>query len=215
MDILLLHPLQFVTVSTRRLKKMSIHNYLHDTLGFSNYEIAQIRYFVISILSELSKLLIIGLFFFFTHRLLQFLTAAFVLCLLRITTGGVHFKHYYSCLAMSFSIFFVGVCLLNPIYLLKVMQLPLLLCCIAINYACAPVVSCFRPIPDGIKVQRSKVRSFWLLTFFSILVFIFPQNQYINVGFWMIILQTLQLFAAKILKRRHENETSPNAVANS
>lgn len=192
---------------------MLIHTYLHDTLGFSNYEIAQIRYFIISILSETSKLLLIGFFFFHIQRFTLFVTAAIVLCLLRITTGGVHFRHYVSCLAMSFLIFFVGICMLEPFYLTKPTQLLLLVCCMLINYCCAPVVSCFRPIPDGIKVRHSKIRSFWLITSFSVVLFIFPQNQYINVGFWMIILQTIQLFAAKIQKRRVEHEASSNAVA--
>lgn len=192
---------------------MSIHTYLHDTLGFSHYEIAQIRYFIMSILSELSKLLLIGFFFFLLHRLTLFMTAAIVLCLLRITTGGVHFRHYVSCLAMSFLIFFIGICVLQPVCLAKPAQLFLLLCCVLINYCCAPVVSCFRPIPDGIKVWHAKIRSFWLITWFSVLLFVFPQNQYINIGFWMIILQTIQLFAAKLQKRRIKYEASSNAVA--
>lgn len=185
---------------------MPIHSYLHNTLGYTNYEIAKIKFIVFTILSEISKLLLIGLFFFYSKKLTVFIMAAFVLCLLRISTGGLHFKHYLSCFLASFSIFFIGVSVLNGIQFTKFVQLITLLLCIIINYYCAPVVSSFRPIPDGIKIQRAKKQSIAIITAFSIILYIFPQNQYVNVGFWMIILQTIQLFAAKILKRRKTNE---------
>ncbi len=185
---------------------MPIHSYLHNTLGYTNYEIAKIKFIVFTILSEISKLMLIGLFFFYSKKLTVFIMAAFVLCLLRISTGGLHFKHYLSCFLASFSIFFIGVSELNGIQFTKFVQLITLLLCIIINYYCAPVVSSFRPIPDGIKIQRAKKQSITIITAFSIILYIFPQNQYVNVGFWMIILQTIQLFAAKILKRRKTNE---------
>lgn len=185
---------------------MPIHSYLHNTLGYTNYEIAKIKFIVFTILSEISKLMLIGLFFFYSKKLTVFIMAAFVLCLLRISTGGLHFKHYLSCFLASFSIFFIGVSVLNGIQFTKFVQHITLLLCIIINYYCAPVVSSFRPIPDGIKIQRAKKQSIAIITAFSIILYIFPQNQYVNVGFWMIILQTIQLFAAKILKRRKTNE---------
>lgn len=185
---------------------MPIHSYLHNTLGYTNYEIAKIKFIVFTILSEISKLLLIGLFFFYSKKLTVFIMAAFVLCLLRISSGGLHFKHYLSCFLASFSIFFIGVSVLNGIQFTKFVQLITLLLCIIINYYCAPVVSSFRPIPDGIKIQRAKKQSIAIITAFSIILYIFPQNQYVNVGFWMIILQSIQLFAAKILKRRKTNE---------
>lgn len=193
---------------------MPIHNYLHNTLGYTNYEIAKIKYVVVTILSELSKILLIGLFFLYLQNLTVFIVAAFVLCLLRISTGGLHFKHYPSCLLASFLIFFVGICILNNIQLAKLAQLITLLLCIIINFFCAPVVSSFRPIPDGIKVRRAKRQSITIITVFAIILYIFPQNQYVNIGFWMIILQAIQLFAAKILKRRETNEIPYTSTGN-
>lgn len=185
---------------------MPIHNYLHNTLGYTDYEIAKIKYVVVTILSELSKILLIGLFFLYSQNLTVFIVAAFVLCLLRISTGGLHFKHYFSCFLASFILFYVGIFILNNIQFTKFVQLLALLPCIIINYYCAPVVSSFRPVPDGIKVRRAKKQSIAIITVFAILLYIVPHNQYMNIGFWMIILQSIQLFAAKILKRRETNE---------
>lgn len=182
---------------------MSLHDYIHNTLGYSEYEIAQIKYFVNGLLSEISKILLIGSFFLLTGKLNLFLSAAIILCLLRIYTGGLHFNHYASCLAMSFSIFYIGICVLANIPVIKPIQLILLCICILINYTYAPVVSKVRPIPDGVKIHRSKRNSFWIITLYVLIVFIIPDNPYTNIGFWMIILQSIQLIAAKLFERRY------------
>lgn len=188
---------------------MNMHNYLHNTLGFSNYEIAQMRYFISSILSEISKMLIIGGFFLMTDMFYLFIPAALTLCCLRICTGGLHFKHYLSCLTVSFFIFFIDISFLNEFIFIKPVQLLLLCMCIIVNYLCAPVVSIFRPIPDGIRVQRSKRQAVTIISFYFFLVFILPTSSYLNVGFWMIILQSIELLAAKIFIRRNSsNETT-------
>lgn len=188
---------------------MNMDNYLHNTLGFSNYEIAQMRYFISSILSELSKTLIIGGFFLTIDMFYLFIPAAVTLCCLRICTGGLHFKHYLSCLAVSFSVFFIDINILNKFLFIKPVQLLLLCLCIIINYLCAPVVSVFRPIPNGIRVKRSKRQATAIISFYLFLVFILPTSSYLNVGFWMIILQSIELLAAKIFIRRdNSNETT-------
>lgn len=190
---------------------MYIHNYLHNTLGYTNYEIAQMQYFISSVFSEISKMILIGTFFLLIDRLFLFIPAALTLCCLRICTGGLHFKHYLSCLAISFAIFFIDICILNEFTLLKPFQLLLLCICIVINYTCAPVVSIFRPVPNGTQIQRAKKQSFWLITVYCIIVFILPTSSYINVGFWMIMLQSIELSTAKMLKRRfNKNEKSHN-----
>lgn len=194
---------------------MNIHNYLYNTLGFSNYEIAQMRYFISSILSEISKMLIIGGFFFITDMFRLFILAALTLCCLRICTGGLHFKHYLSCLTVSFAIFFTDIYILNQVSFTKPVQLLLLCICIFTNYFCAPVVSVFRPIPDKMRVQRSKKRAVTIISFYCFLVFILPASSYVNVGFWMIMLQSIELLAAKIFIRRDSSNETTYHVCNS
>lgn len=87
-----------------------IQNYLQASFGYTDYQIEQIRYTVVSLLSEISKLFIMGIFFTMTRHLPQYLTAILVLLILRTCTGGLHFKRYSSCLLVSFLIFYLGIC---------------------------------------------------------------------------------------------------------
>lgn len=185
----------------------NIQAYLKAEFGYSDFQIAQIRYALLCILSEASKLLILGVFFYCMNKFSLFLWAAIVLCTLRTVTGGLHYKHYWSCLLMTFLFFFFGILVL-PLIPLRMYGHILLLCvCIGINYQYAPIVSSYRPVPDGVSIQKSKMQSFVFITIYTFLLFIIPENPYFMVGSWIIILQSLQLFAANIRQRRKNHET--------
>lgn len=80
--------------------------YLQKTYGYTDFQIGQIRYVIMSLLSEFSKLFIMGIFFYSTHMFGEYITAAFILCMIRTGAGGLHFKHYVTCFLFSFGIFF-------------------------------------------------------------------------------------------------------------
>lgn len=185
-----------------------IQSHLKTNYGYTDFQISQIRYALLSILSEISKLFIMGLFFYFTGNLVSYLLAAVVLCTLRTATGGLHYKHYWSCLIMSFLFFFTGVMILPAFPLPDYIHLALLCLCILLNYKYAPIVSSYRPIPDGVLIKKAKTQSFLIISLYAILIFIIPQNPYLPVGSWIIILQSLQLLAANLLERRRSHETS-------
>lgn len=52
---------------------MKIHDYLKNNYGYSDFQIGQIRYTIISILSDVSKLIIMGIFFILTDYFFQYL----------------------------------------------------------------------------------------------------------------------------------------------
>jgi accessory gene regulator protein AgrB len=108
---------------------------------------------------------------------------------------------------MSFLFFVAGVQLLPLIPTTKYVHIALLILCIWINYLYAPIVSSYRPIPDGIKVKKAKRQAFLFITVYAFLLFIIPENPYLTVGSWIIILQSLQLFVANLLQRRKKRET--------
>ena len=62
---------------------LTIQAYLQDTFGYSDFQIGQIRYTVVSILSEASKLILMGFFFAYTQHFLQYVVAITVLLILR------------------------------------------------------------------------------------------------------------------------------------
>lgn len=189
--------------------------YIKNNLGFSEYETAQIRHFINTILSEISKLILIGLFFGLQGKLAIFAAAAVLLCVLRSFTGGLHMEHYLTCLITSFVIFFTAIDILLPIQLSKQVQMPVLAACILINLRFAPVVSRHRPVPGKARIRKSRIESFVLIALFSLFLYTLPSNQYISVGFWIILLQSAQLAAAYYGKRRSENEISSAEVDDS
>lgn len=187
----------------------NIQTYLKSTYGYTDFQIAQIRYALLSILSEMSKLIIIGIFFYCTGNVTAYLLAAAVLCTLRTATGGLHYKHYWSCLIMSFLFFYAGICVLPVLTIPNYVQLLLLCLCILLNYKYAPVVSSFRPVPDGILIRKAKLQSFLIISIYACLVFLIPNNRHMPVGTWIILLQSLQLTAANLLQKRRKNHETP------
>ena len=133
-----------------------IHDYLQENFGYSDFQIGQIRYAVVSILSEISKIIIMGIFFSYIHYFPQYLVAIAVLLTLRTCTGGLHFKHYFSCFLVSLGIIFAGVCVLPLIPVARPLYFILLLGCIIVNYFLAPIVSSYRPVPNGVQIKKSK-----------------------------------------------------------
>ena len=186
---------------------MNIYNYLHNTLGYSQYEIKQIRYTVVSVLSELSKLFLMGIFFFVTKEFLLYLFAITILLFLRTCTGGLHCKHYFSCLILSFFIIYLSTNILPNIHLQKPLYFIGLLLCVIVNYLLAPIVSCYHPLPNKKQIQKSKRQSFIIIIIYAGAIFVIPTNLYITTGFWIIMLQSFQLILAKKLGRRGKYET--------
>jgi len=69
------------------------------------------------------------------------------------------------------------------------------------TYYVGPVTSTIHvPLRDGL-VKRVKIQAFLFIFFFIVVTYIVPENPYITEGFWVIILNTLQLFAARIIKK--------------
>lgn len=177
---------------------MIIHDYLQDTFGYTDFQIGQIRYTVVSILSELSKLILMGFLFGFTGYFAQYIVAITVLLILRTCTGGLHFKHYFSCLAVSLTFLFLGICVLPQFIFPRPIYFAILWICVVINYLFAPIVSSYRPIPNGIRIRKAKQQSFCIITIYTLIMFIVPTNPYIVTGFWIIMLQSFQLLVAKL-----------------
>lgn len=120
-------------------------------------------------------------------------------CILSITSVVWH------CL---FFLLYIGICQLPKILLPRPLYFVLLLLCILINYLFAPIVSSYRPIPNGIQIRKAKRQAFHIITIYALIMYIVPPNQYIITGFWIIMLQSFQLLAAKIVRKEVPHEAS-------
>lgn len=179
---------------------------LQKTFGYSDYEMAIIKYSVTALFSELSKIIILSILYAVIGKFDLFLVSSALLILLRLNGGGYHCKHYITCLLLtafvtSAAIIFLP--LINiPNYSIVLISLTI---CLFITYYIGPVPSPFRPEPDTLLIKQCNNKSFLTIFFFIVIVSIFNSNTvirpYLMVGFWTIILHTLQLIVAKILKK--------------
>lgn len=176
-----------------------MHDFLKEQYQFSDYQIAQLQYTFKTVASELSKLLIMGLIF--RYELNKYIFAVTIMLLLRTATGGLHCKKYISCFLVSFTYMFLSLAVLPYIPINKVFQLILLFICMLCNYYIGPVTSTVhRPLSQDC-TKRVRLQAFIIIFLYLTLTYIIPENSYFACGFWVIILHTLQLVVAKLLKK--------------
>lgn len=179
-----------------------MHEFLKTQYEFSDFQIAQLGYLGKTVASEISKLLIMGILFKDILGIYAF--AVIVMMLLRSSTGGLHCHKYISCFLVSLTYMFLSLLVLPVIPVNKLLQMILLFGCILCNYYIGPVTSEFRrPMEEKTK-NRVRLQAFVIIFFYLTLTYITPENPYITAGFWVIILHTTQLIAARLLKMKGE-----------
>lgn len=181
-----------------------MQKFLKEQYGFSDYQIAQLAFTGKTVAAETSKLLIMG--FIFRNELSLYLFAVAIMMLLRSSTGGLHCRTYLGCFFVSLAYMFLSLTVMPLIPVNKLLQMILLFLCILCNYYIGPVTSAVhRPLSEKV-TKRVRLQSFIIIFFYLTLTYIVPENPYITVGFWVIILHTLQLIAAKIRKMKGEQK---------
>lgn len=185
-----------------------MREFLKKQYQFSDFQIAQLQFFFKTVASELSKLLIIG--FIFRDRLDLYLFATLVMLPLRIAVGGLHCKTYLSCFLTTFFYTFLSLMVLPEIPVNKLCQMILLFICMLCNYYVGPVTSRVHVPLSESHVKKVRIEAFLLIFFYITLLYIVPESPYMTVGFWVIILHTLQLIAARIIKKGEAYERKIN-----
>ena len=176
-----------------------LKNILKEKYNLNNYQIAQLSYLFKTLASELSKMTIMTIIFH--DKLLLFFFALLVMICLRCSTGGLHFYTYFQCLIVSIAYIWLALNCLPKLPIAPWVQFLLLLLCIIICYHIGPVTSKYRPDPSfqRRKLYRNTTCNF--IFFYTLLLYVIPKNDFFAVGFWIIILHSLQLIIAKILKK--------------
>lgn len=173
-----------------------MQRYIQEKYNFSNYQMKQLAYVLKTILAETSKIII--LLILFHNNILQCLYTILLLSLLRTSAGGIHFHSYWSCLIATIVFFALNILILPNIPFPEHIEICLLCACGIINYKYAPITA-----PGHIElpistIHRSKLKAFATIEIYAAILYILPRNQYIQIGFWIIIIHTLQLIIAKI-----------------
>lgn len=181
-----------------------ISDALKTTYNYSNYELALVKYTLLSIASELSKMMLLCIFYLLLGQFSYFIIFVLLLSLLRFHSGGFHCKHYITCLLLTFIISYLAIIILPSIGTPDslIMEGTIIICLI-INYLIGPIASPLRPTPNSLLLKHCQNNSFIIIFIFFFIVSIFNSYQaiypYLLVGFWTIILHTLQMIFAKIL----------------
>lgn len=174
--------------------------YLKNTYELSDYQIAQIFFLFKTIFSEVSKILIIG--FLFRKQLSLYVFALFVMIFLRSFMGGIHFYTYLNCLFGSALYLGLSIYVLPHISIAFYLRIILLLLSILICNYIGPVTSKYRPKSCKKHFTRCKKLASSFIVFYTLILCIMPENnKYLCVGFWVIMLHSLQLVIAKIRKK--------------
>lgn len=168
----------------------------------AQYKAAMKKYWLQCLLMEGSKIILFFIIFGYFHVTAQYITALFVLMMVRCNGGGLHCKHYISCFLLS--LFILASCIYcgTHLHLSKFITISTLIICSALGYLIGPIVSSNRPEPDAQLIRQSKLRTAGIIFIYCFLICICPYNQYLNIGTWTIIIHILQLLLAKFLQRR-------------
>lgn len=177
-----------------------VKNHLKDTYHLTGYQAAQVIFLFKSLFSEFSKMLIMGLLF---HRHLpEYFFALLVMLFLRCTTGGIHFYTYLGCLLMSVGYVALSILVLPLIPMAFSLKIGLLVWAMLTCLIIGPVASKYRPVAPEKQIKKFRILSAAFIWLYTVIMIIFPHVALLTVGFWVIIMHSIQLIAAKIFKER-------------
>lgn len=182
---------------------------IQEEYGFSDYQIKLLRFSFTGILYDLSKTLILGIYFCIIGRFPEFLFALIPLVLLRIRSGGIHFRKYWTCFFFSFLYFCLAIHILPvlvPMHPLAVY--PVLLVCAVTYYLVGPntlkekivVRDAVMKDAQSSRIKKAKIECFQVVLIVAILCFLFPENRYLIVSFWTVVIHAVQLVITKVMR---------------
>ena len=177
----------------------SLKQLLKEKYQLTNYQIAQLDFLRKTFFSESSKVFIMGIIFY--KNLPLYLFALFIMSILRCSTGGIHFYTYAGCFITSLLFLWLCIKLLPYIFIPLNFRITALLICMFICYCIGPVASKYRPPFSKNFIKKCKIIISVFILFYTLILYIMPESQYLIVGFWIVILHTLQLLIAKIIKK--------------
>lgn len=170
------------------------------------------EYYIKCFISEFSKVLLFLCIFMFLGLTKEYFAALLFLMILRHNGGGLHFKHYFSCLLVSFSFLYASIFLALRLQPLRLILLSCTLLCALLGYFLVPITSANRP--DATKEQKnvSKRNTLIIILAFFLLVCICQLNSYYYIAFWTLILHITQLIIAHSIKEVRKNVQLGNQI---
>ena len=130
----------------------------------------------------------------------EMLVATIVLLSIRSNSGGLHFSHFFSCLAFTTAFYAAVIGLAQHPLPPKLFSLGLVLA-LGVFALVGPITSLMRPRLQPQDVQHYSKRVIFLLLIYSSILILFETLPYRNVIYWVIVLQIFQLLCARIARK--------------
>lgn len=169
----------------------------------TDYQTRLLKYYLTVFFGETAKLLVIGCLFL--NRFPTYLWCTLLFAMIHTATGGAHCRTYLGCLAASAVLFVLCIDILPYIETALIWRIAILAICFLLNCCCGPVMTKERRArfkSEEILAESTKKalrRVFAVIGCFIIYSCWNPETTLAKAGFWIIVLDTLQLTAAKII----------------
>lgn len=174
-----------------------ICSYFEKEFNLNNLQVVKLNYSVTLLLSEISKFLILLIFFMYFKQTKLFMYSIFTLTLVRSYTGGLHFDTYLSCLGFSFLFFIFSI----TSSLLISLSIRTTIILVFIIFIClifiSPIPSKSRPNYSNKKLLRFKLINISIFIIHIFLYFNDKSNLYLTNALWVYFYQSIQLIIAK------------------
>lgn len=174
-----------------------INDYIRKNMNLTVREQKLFVYYLKCILYDVSKLVLFLFIFSLLHLLPEFLLTFVVQFPLRTISGGLHFRHYWSCFAFSLVYLFLIIALGSKILIPFKIGVVLLLLCVIVIYQIGQVRSPSRPSLSDAELlhrRRAALVAAGCEVLIAVLVY---QTALAPIIYWSIILHTLQLIIGK------------------
>lgn len=176
----------------------------------TDYQTRLLKYYLTVFFGETAKFLAIGCLFL--NRFPTYLWCTLLFAMIHTATGGAHCRTYLGCLAASAALFVLCIDILPYIETALIWRIAILAICFLLNCYCGPVMTKERRArfkSEEILAESTKKalrRVFAVIGCFIIYSCWNPETILAKAGFWIILLDTLQLTAAKIINLIRKEE---------
>lgn len=174
-----------------------LHNYFEEEFELSDMDSKKLRYSLEFIYNDLSKTLLLFLFFTILDFTLDFIYLSIIIFTIRIFTGGLHFKTYSGCLLFSLLFFVSAIYLKSNFILTDVIIVFMYIFSLVTFIGLAPISSKTRPKYSKSKRRKFKILSILVITIYFVLNLYSNTDPYLIYGIWAMALQSLQIIIAK------------------
>lgn len=194
---------------------MKLNDYFKKSDAFDDKQLLYINYGYSVIKNELSKFILLLIFYILIGHQLEYLFYLLILTPVRIFSGGLHLKSNFLCFIASFIFSFVNIYLLPLIILPDPVYWVMMISSIIISIVIAPVKNPNRPIKTRVRYinLKKKVAIFMILGSILLLILSINGSQiFYVIGVWALFMNSLQILFIQISDSRKGGENVESTI---